>query len=140
MLRCTVTCLVALVLIAVPASSWSQENAASISVTGTVIYRERMALPPDAVIEVQLLEVTGADAKAKVVAEETSRLGARQVPVPFEIRYDPGKIEASGTYRVSARILIHGQPQFVTAQPYLVLTGGNPSHLDLILQRVSAGP
>ena len=107
---------------------------------GTVGYREKIALPPGAVIEVQLLEITAAEAPPVVIAEERDPLGARQVPVPFELRYDPAAIDAKGRYRVSARILIDGRAQFGTDRPYPIPTGGNPSPLELILKRLPAGP
>ena len=40
-------------------------------VTGTVDYRERMALPPDAVVEVRLSDVSRQDVAAPVIAETT---------------------------------------------------------------------
>src|SRR5258708_34753519 len=40
-------------------------------VTGTVTYRQRIALPRQAVVQVQLLDVSKADAPAIVIAEQT---------------------------------------------------------------------
>ncbi len=45
-------------------------EAGTSSVTGTVSYRLRIALPPAAIIEVQLLDVSLADAPDKTLAEE----------------------------------------------------------------------
>src|SRR5271167_4579502 len=58
-------------------------------VTGTVTYLVRMSLPPTAVIDVVLLDVTGAnDAVAgTLVAEKKLTLGDRQVPVEFQLGY-----------------------------------------------------
>lgn len=107
--------------------------AAQSKVTGTVSYLVRMALPPEAVIEVQLLDVSVADAPSKVVAEQTITLGGRQVPVPFSLDFDPAKIQQNHTYLVSGRILVGGQPRFISDKTYSVITHGNPMTVELIL-------
>ncbi len=108
------------------------------TVTGTVSYMVRMALPPRTVIEVQLLDVSVADAPAKVLAEDKITLGERQVPVPFSLTFDPGKIEQNHSYSVSARLLVDGELRFISDKSYPVITRGNPSKAELILKPVSA--
>lgn len=108
--------------------------AAQQTVTGTVGYLARMALPPTAVIEVKLQDVSRMDAPAIPVGEETITLGDRQVPIPFSISYDPAKIDPAHTYAVSARITVDGRLVFITDTSYRVLTAGNPSRVDLILK------
>jgi putative lipoprotein len=110
------------------------------SVTGTVSYLQRVALPTNAVIQVKLADVSLADAPAKIVAEQTINLGQRQVPVPFALNFDPAKIDPKHTYSVSAKITVDGQLWFTTDQSYPVLTNGKPSHVDLILKQVSPTP
>ena len=110
-------------------------------VTGTVTYMVRMALPPTAVIEVRLLDVSLADAPAKVLAEEKISLGQRQVPVPFTLTFDPAKIEQNHTYSVSARILVNGELRLISDADYNVLTRGSPNRAELVLKPVSvSGP
>ena len=110
------------------------------AVTGTVTYLERMALPPDAVIEVKLQDVALADAPAKTIADQKITLGNRQVPVPFELKFDPAKIDPKHSYSVRATILTEGKPRFITDKAYRVITQGNPSHVELILKQVAADP
>ena len=81
------------------------------TLTGTVAYRERMALPPGATITVTLSDVSRMDAAATVIAETTVDPAGRQVPIPFELRYDPGKIQPSGTYSVRATIRAAVSPE-----------------------------
>jgi putative lipoprotein len=108
------------------------------TVTGTVSYMVRMALPPTAVIEVKLQDVSLADASAKVPAEEKITLGERQLPVPFTLTFDPAKIEQNHIYSVSARITVAGSLRFITDQSYPVITRGNPKRVELILKSVPA--
>ena len=63
-------------------------------VTGTVTYRERIALPPTAVIKVQLVDVSRADTPAIVLGEQITQAAGKQVPFAFEIQFDPARIEA----------------------------------------------
>ncbi len=114
------------------------DAAAANTVTGTVSYMVRMALPPTAVIEVQLLDVLLADAPAKVLAEDKIMLGERQVPVPFSLTFDPAKIEQNHAYSVAAKILVDGQLRFISDKIYSVITRGNPNKAELILKPVAA--
>lgn len=107
------------------------------AVTGTVTYLQRVALPPDAVIEVKLQDVSLADAPAKTIADQKITLGTRQVPVPFDLKFDPAKIDPKHSYSVRATILTEGQPRFITDKAYPVITQGNPSHVELILKQAA---
>lgn len=106
------------------------------TVSGTVSYLVRMALPPDAVIDVQVQDVSRADAPASVIAEDQIKLGERQVPVPFELKIDPARIDPQHTYAVSAKIMVDGQMRFRNDQSYRVLTQGNPSHVEIMVKQV----
>ncbi len=113
--------------------------AADGTVNGTVTYRQRMALPPTALIIVQLQDVTLADAAATVIAEDKITLGNRQVPVKFTLKFDPAKIDQKHVYSMSARILVDGQLRFINDESYQVLTRGNANHADLVLKQVPLG-
>lgn len=113
--------------------------AAGNTLTGTITYLARMALPPQAVIQVQLQDVSRAGAPAQSIAEEKFTLGDRQVPVPFTLKYNPAKIDAKHTYGVSARVMIGTDLKFISGQAYPVITRGNPSKVDLILKPAGGG-
>ena len=61
-------------------------------VSGHVTYRERMALPADAELRVSLIDASRQDSAAQV-ADTVIRADGRQVPLPFVLRFDPGRIE-----------------------------------------------
>jgi putative lipoprotein len=103
-------------------------------VTGTVTYRERIALPPDAVVEVQLLDVSLMDVAATLIAEQTIT-PQHQVPIAFELPYDPADIDERLSYAVRATIRIGEKAMFITNRSYPVLTRGTPNHVDLVLVR-----
>ena len=117
---------------AVPAGG----GASVAKVTGTVTYRERIALPPTAVIKVQLVDVSRADAPAIVLGEQVTHAAGRQVPFAFEIQFDPARIEANYSYAVQARIEEDGKLRFISDRHYAVITGGAPTHVDIVLRSV----
>jgi heat shock protein HslJ len=68
-------------------------------VTGTVTYSQRRALPPNALVEVKLLDVSRAGAPSLTIAQQVIRSGGNQVPFAFELRYDPSRINERGRFR-----------------------------------------
>jgi len=101
-------------------------------VTGTISYRERIALPPDAVVLVQLRDVSLMDVAAKLISEQTIE-PEHSVPIPFALPYDAKDIDERMTYSVFASIRSGGRLLFITDRSYQVLTRGNSNHIELIL-------
>ncbi|NVD06979.1 lipo-like protein [Vibrio sp. JPW-9-11-11] len=91
-------------------------------ITGTLAYRERIALPDDAVITVTLQDISLADAPAKVIAKHRFESNGAQVPFEFDLAYDTKKIDARHRYSVSARIEVGGQLRFITDTVHPVIT------------------
>lgn len=109
--------------------------AAASQVTGTATYRERMALPADAVLEVTLADVSRADAAATPLG--TARIERPgQPPFRFAIPYDSAKVDPRMSYAVRARVTAGGRLLFTTTQRYPVLTGGAGREVALVLARV----
>ena len=102
----------------------SAQNAGPGTVTGTVNYRHRMALPADAVVDVSLQDTTLADAPARIVGQTTIATRGAQVPIPFRIDYDPSGIDPSHRYTVRATITVDGRMLFTSPTAYPVLTRG----------------
>ncbi|RTZ16501.1 lipo-like protein [Vibrio aquaticus] len=95
------------------------------NITGTVAYRERIALPDNAVVTVTLQDVSLMDAPAKVIAKHRFETDGAQVPFEFDLAYDSAKIEARHRYSVSARIEVDGKLRFTTDTSYPVVTDEN---------------
>ena len=115
----------------------AQPVAGAAQVKGTAAYRERIALTPDAVFEAMLEDVSKADAPAVVVGSvRIDKPG--QVPIRFEIPFDPARIDQSRSYSVRARILVGQRLLFTTDQAYPVLTRGHGNEVQLLLRMVAA--
>ena len=102
------------------------------TLAGTVSYSSRIALTPEAVVQVELRDVSRLAVEAPVVARQVIRRPG-QVPVAFQLDYDPSRILAGHAYAVSARIVDRGQLQFVTDGGVAVLTGGAPRSADIVV-------
>jgi putative lipoprotein len=107
------------------------------SVTGTVTYLVRSALPPNAIVNVQLQDISLADAPATVISAQTIETGGKQVPFPYELPYDPAQIQSNHRYAVRAQITLDGKLLFTSTQTYLVITAGNPTKdVEIVVQPV----
>ena len=105
-------------------------------VSGSVFYRERIALPPDAVITVKLVDVSRADAPAVVLAEEVIKPEA-SVPVDFVLEYDPAQIDDRMSYAVQARISSGDNLMFTTTEHIPVITRDAPTEdVQVLVHRV----
>ena len=87
-----------------------------ITVTGSIAYRERIALPPGAQIEVRLDDVSLADAPARNLARQSLTADGKQAPFVFALTIDRAALDPRRSYAVSARITRDdGRLMFITA-------------------------
>ena len=80
-----------------------ESRAPEAAVTGTLTYLQRIALPDDAVVTVQIQDVSRAGAAAIVIGEQIID-NPGQPPIPYVVEYDPDEIDERFTYAVSATI------------------------------------
>lgn len=86
-----------------------------ITVSGSIAYRERIALPPGAQIEVRVDDVSLADAPSRTIARQAFGADGQQVPIAFLIRFDRSAIDPRHSYAVAARITGEdGKLMFIT--------------------------
>lgn len=102
-------------------------------IEGTVLYRERMLLPPGAEVEIQLQDISKPDAMATVLATVllTPQGGP---PYPFAIEYDPAIIDARLRYALRATIS-HGDSLMFASTDYIDAFGGNP--VEVLVRRMT---
>jgi putative lipoprotein len=132
-------CTLVVCLAAAIAGFSGRQDAAS--VTGTIVYRERIALPPEAVVQVQIQDVSLQDVAATVMGEQIIT-NPGQVPIPYEVAYDPGQIQQNHTYAVAARIEDgSGKLLFINTQSYPVITRGAPTKdVEILVEMVASAP
>jgi putative lipoprotein len=131
-LKFSVAGIVALLLFSVPPAR-SQE----VLISGTLTYRQRIALPSDAVATVVLVDVSRADAPVTPLGSQTIN-NPGNPPIRFRIPYDKTRIDGKGEYALQARITVSGKVRFVTTRRYAVLTRNRPTdNVELLLDMVT---
>lgn len=114
-----------------PALGFAEER----KISGDISYRERIALPPNAVLTVQLADVSLADAPSSVVAMQTVS-PAGQVPIAFELVFDSAAIQPRTDYALQARITVDDKLWFTTAERHSV-DPLNAGKQELMLRRAA---
>jgi uncharacterized lipoprotein YbaY len=104
--------------------------------TGTATYRERMALPAGAVLEVTVEDVSRTDAPAVTIAS-TRVESPGPPPIKFKLDYDQRRLVSNRRYVVRARIVAGGSLLFTSDTVVPVLTANGVSPVVLMLRRVS---
>ena len=111
------------------------------SLSGTAVYRERIALPPDAEFEAVLIDTAIADAPARVLGRVRIQ-PAGQPPFRFTIPYREGDVTPAGRYAVRATVRQGERLLFTTDTFTPVLNGGpnQPLSLKLVAVQTSRPP
>jgi putative lipoprotein len=108
--------------------------AATTTVRGTVVYRERMALPGKVVVTVTLEDVSLADAPSKVIAQQTLTSPSGP-PYAFSLQVDPTKILPSNRYSLRATITADGRLMFSSTENIPVFNGGPVDSIEILTRR-----
>jgi len=106
------------------------------SISGTAAYRERIALPPDAVFEAVLIDAAIADAPARELGRVRLQ-PAGQPPFRFMIPYRDSDVTPAGRYTVRATVR-QGERLLFTTDTFTPVLRGGPNQ-PLSLQLVAAG-
>ncbi|MGP1082644.1 YbaY family lipoprotein [Serratia sp. CY58181] len=109
------------------------------AVTGSVNIRQRIALPPDAVLTVTLSDASLADAPSKVIAQRAIRTEGQQAPFNFTLPYNPSDIQPNARIILSAAVTVNGRLMFITDTIQEVVNR-NGTRSDLLLVPVQGVP
>lgn len=104
----------------------SPEQDTGSPLTGTVTYRERIALPDDAVVTVQIRDVSLMDTAAQVIGEQVIHTNGLQVPIAYSVPYDSKAINDRHSYSMFARIAAKDL-LFISDTAVPVISQGNPT-------------
>lgn len=117
------------------ACATSRTPAPSFTVTGTARFDGTVALPPHAVLDVSVADVSRADATATTLAQFAGPASGPQ-PLRFSLPVEQRLVQERGSYSVRAEILVDGQALYVTDSAYLVLGHSGNTHVDVVLRPV----
>lgn len=107
-------------------------------IRGTVAFRERTALPPDAELTMRLVDVAN-PAKPVVLAESKAPVGGKQAPIPFALPFDRAKVPGN-LNALRATITYGGKIQYVTGARIILHPDALPATLTLAVVQGDAEP
>ncbi|MFV3130258.1 META domain-containing protein [Niveispirillum sp. KHB5.9] len=123
----------------VPAVNGSAARAL-VTLIGELNYRERMALPPGAVLLVTLAE-QGGDPAAPALARQAIDLAGQQVPLRFRLTAAAAKLKAGVRYALRAIIQdAQGQPLWSIQSAHVVDPGRTLHNLGMLWLTRAAAP
>ncbi len=103
-------------------------------VMGNIVGPDETQLPEDALVYVHLSDVSLADAEAKPIAEQVIT-GVSKFPIPYSVSYNPKEIIENHIYSIGVRIEdSSGNLLFINPTANPVITAGNPSQLDIVVE------
>jgi putative lipoprotein len=108
------------------------------AVSGTVTYRQRIALPRDAVLVVELRDTSRADAPAVVLAERRIPVEGRQVPLPFELPLPSEPMRPGARTTLSARIYVGDRLAFINDRAVVPVLGADAPPTEIVVVPVGA--
>ena len=99
------------------------------AVTGTLSIRSDSGLPLDALVTIQIQDISRADAPARTIGETVIAGEDGTDPIQFEIPFDHADVNPRFTYSISARITgNNGRLRLISTQVHPVITHDAPTH------------
>jgi len=104
-------------------------------VIGTISYRGATSFPRGAKVVLQLVDL-GRPMTSSSVISELVFLDPKPVAWPYQLEYPGAAIDPKGRYGIFAKVVAGAEVLFATLQAAPVITQGNPSKRDLLLEPV----
>jgi uncharacterized lipoprotein YbaY len=105
-------------------------------IIGTINYRGATSFPKNAKVVLQLVELSRPMTPSSVISELTF-LDPKPVAWPYQLEYPAAAIDKASLYGIFAKVVVGAEVWFATLQAAPVITQGNPSKRDLLLEPVA---
>lgn len=102
------------------------------TISCTVVYREKMLIPADAVTIVELVDTT---APGSPVITWSTVSGHTGPPISFSFEFENSAITVQHAYALQARIENDGRVMFSSAERVPVLTQGHGKQAEVLVRR-----
>lgn len=120
-----------LMLIGLALNSWSSPSA---RVSGTLVSSQDITFPQGAIAYITLVDVSPRqDVEAGIIARQTIA-NPEQLPIAFDLEYSPEEIHPDHRYAIQVQVAIAGQTIFRNRDAYPVITQGNPSVIEVLIE------
>ncbi len=110
-----------------------QLNSRYETIEGSITYREFYTLPQNAVATVELREILRPGAPPVTLARK-SVYPISQIPIPYEIEFDPSQIDSRRQYVLHATITSGDQTLFTTRRDVPVMQNGQMKNVALLVE------
>ncbi len=97
------------------------------TISGTVTYLEKMTLPENSIITVELHATSPTNDQENPLSLQIIAAGDNQVPIPFSLTYNPKDIQPDTDYALLARISVEDQILWNTPVGIPVITKNHPT-------------
>jgi uncharacterized lipoprotein YbaY len=131
----TRTLLAALLVLAAPLAAANPDGDETV-VIGTLTFRNATVFPKNARVVLQLVDLSRPMSSASVVSELTI-LDPKPLAWPYQLQYPAQAIDKKTQYGIYAKVVAGKDVLFATQQAAPVITLGNPSKRDLVLEPVA---
>jgi heat shock protein HslJ/uncharacterized lipoprotein YbaY len=107
-------------------------------VTGNVVYEEDIPLPDDAILMVQILDMSLQDVAAILIGEQSYATEGAQIPLPFAVEYDPALIQEERNYSLGVYINnAAGDLLFINDTNIPIINNGVTSDIEAVVVPVA---
>lgn len=89
----------------------SSSKGAQSTLEGTVNYREKIILPPNAVVVVKLIDAHKQDVASETLSMDT--IEAQAPPMSFSLNFNPKRIDKDRSYQVQAAVYVDGHLRMI---------------------------
>ncbi len=110
-------------IVVVPVGAQTRPDRGAGTIRGTVSYPQRIALGRDSSVTVKLVDSAAPEGES--VAETTVLTNGRQVPIPFELNFEPRDINRQRAYELRAEITTDSEVRFRSEAGQPVTIRGN---------------
>ncbi len=118
----------------------AQETPKFGTVTGTVVYDQKIYLANGVEVLVELVDVTaGTSPNAQALASQRIIANGRQAPFGYALNYEVASIDPARRYTIRATIFIDGAVRWLSTGDFAVITNGKFS-ADVIVTRSNSAP
>lgn len=107
---------------------------------GRVSKLDRRALLPDSRLEIQLRDVSRADAPSQLIVGQVIQLEGGQLPKSFELELAPDDLQPRRRYALSARVLEAGKLTYITGTSNPVAPDDSAKNFELRVVAVTPTP
>ena len=109
---------------------------ATVAISGRITYPEKVALAPNVVVQVQVVDVSRADVPATIVATTEVHPGGKQIPIPYRIDVKRSEFRPGRRYQVSVRITEGKVLRFITKVAHPLDIDRLPARFDILVNAV----